>query len=202
MELILKDAPETIYVSDVIFNKKFNKSLIHQIITAYRAILRKGSKAQKNRGMVSFSGKKPWRQKGTGRARSGSLSSPIWRSGGVTFAAKPKSYDKKVNKKMYRTAISSIFSELIRKNRLIVVKYFTIPKPKTKLLINKLIELGLTKALVITNKLDKFMILASRNIKSQINICNVYKINPLKLISFSNTIITVDALRKMEELLK
>ncbi|MCW5197104.1 50S ribosomal protein L4 [Buchnera aphidicola] len=200
MELILQDSGDSLIVSDDVFNHSFNESLVHQIITLYLSGSRQWSRAQKSKSEVSGSGKKPWRQKGTGRARVGSIRSPLWRSGGVTFAAKPKVYNKKVNRRMYRGALSSIFSQLIRQNRLLVFEDFSILYPKTKLLLKKLKILNLQETLIIKNYLDNNLFLASRNLYK---VCtqDVKYINPVYLVSFKNIIITRLAIIKIEDLL-
>lgn len=198
MKLAVHDEQSFISVSDIIFNQNFNQALVHQVVVAYFAGKRQGSKAQKNRSEVSGSGKKPWRQKGTGRARVGSIRSPIWRSGGVTFAAKPKSYIQKVNKKMYRGALKVIFSTLIRQNRLIVFKNFSLLSHKTKTLLKKLYDLSLLEVLIITDHVEKNLLLASRNLH-KVCVKDVSAIDPVNLINFKNTIITVQAIRKIEE---
>lgn len=200
MQLIVQDEQSCFSVSDTVFNQKFNSSLIHQVVTAYLSGSRQGSQAQKNKSEVSGSGKKPWRQKGTGRARVGSIRSPIWRSGGVTFAAKPRSYVQKVNKKMYRGALRSIFSTLIEHKRLIVFKEFTISQPKTKLLVEKLNNISLKEAHIIISTFDKNLFLASRNLY-RVCIKDVLSIDPVSLINFKNIIITIEALKKVEEIL-
>ncbi|WP_343153553.1 50S ribosomal protein L4 [Buchnera aphidicola (Mindarus keteleerifoliae)] len=199
MELLLQDNKEIIVISDKVFNVPYNESLIHQIVTSYNTMKRKGSKAQKNRSEVSGSGKKPWRQKGTGRARAGSLRSPIWRSGGVTFAAKPKEYFRKVNKKMYKGALKIIFSELIRTRKIIVFKKFSIKSTKTSLLVKKLNKLKIDKALILLDKLDEKLFLASRNLH-KVNVIHVKDINPVDLIRFKQLVITEKALKVVEEL--
>lgn len=201
MKLFLKDSSKKfINVSDSVFDYTFNQTLIHQFIVSYKCCMRKGTKAQKNRSQVSGSGKKPWRQKGTGRARAGSIRSPIWRSGGVTFASSYKKYTKKVNKKMYRGAIKSIFSELIRQNRIFLFKDFNIDFPKTKLLINKLNNFYVENAVILTVKFNKNIFLASRNLY-KVNVFDIYSINPLILINCEKVIITVKAIKKIEEIL-
>ncbi|WMY95851.1 MAG: 50S ribosomal protein L4 [Arsenophonus sp.] len=200
MELVIKDKKSKLLVSETIFGHNFNEALIHQVIIAYLAGARQGTKSQKNRSEVSGSGKKPWRQKGTGRARAGSIRSPIWRSGAMTFASKPQDHTQKVNKKMYRAALRSIFSELLRQNRLTVVQEFIIAEPKTKLLLRKLKDMTLYKVLIITNNFDKNLFLAARNLH-KVNICDAIKIDPVSLISFDDVIITVDAVKKTEEIL-
>ncbi|QCI16172.1 50S ribosomal protein L4 [Buchnera aphidicola] len=200
MELVVKDIQSVLSVSEIIFSCDFNKALIHQVVIAYSASTRQGTRAQKSRSEVSGSGKKPWRQKGTGRARAGSFRSPIWRSGGVTFASKPQEYSQKVNKKMYRGALKSIFSELIRQKRLIVFKDFSLNLPKTKLLVNKLQEMDLKNVLIISTKVDNNLFLASRNLYS-VDVKDVYAIDPVSLIAFEHVIITVEAIKKVEEIL-
>ncbi|CUX96191.1 50S ribosomal protein L4 [Candidatus Gullanella endobia] len=200
MELVLKDVKSALTVSDTIFGCDFNEALVHQIIIAYSAGKRQGTRAQKSRSEITASGKKPWRQKGTGRARSGSVKSPIWRSGGVTFAAKPQDYSQKVNKKMYRGALKSILSELLRQNRLFVVEQFSIKAPKTKLLLEKLKNMALKNVLIITSKLDKKLFLAARNLY-KVEVRNSNHIDPISLISFEKVIMTIDAIKQIEEML-
>ncbi|AEO08855.1 50S ribosomal protein L4 [Buchnera aphidicola str. Ak (Acyrthosiphon kondoi)] len=200
MELVVKDVQRVLSVSEIIFGRDFNEALIHQVVIAYSASTRQGTRAQKSRAEVSGSGRKPWRQKGTGRARAGSFRSPIWRSGGVTFAAKPQEHSQKVNKKMYRGALKSIFSELIRQKRLIVFEKFSLTLPKTKLLVQKLQDIDLKNVLIITNKLDNNLFLASRNLYS-VDVKDVHSIDPVSLIAFEHVIITVEAVKKIEEIL-
>ncbi|WP_343182480.1 50S ribosomal protein L4 [Buchnera aphidicola] len=201
MQLMMKDDPSsTICVSDVVFNQDYNNHLVHQVVVAYLAGARQGSKSQKNKSDVSGSGKKPWRQKGTGRARVGSIRSPIWRSGGVTFAAKPRSYKQKVNKKMYRGALRSIFSTLIRQNRLLIFKSFTIESPKTKVLISKLHDISLSEVYIIIDHMDRNLFLASSNVH-QVLVREVKKLDPVSLLNFKNVIVTVDAIRQIEKIL-
>ncbi|QIE02295.1 50S ribosomal protein L4 [Buchnera aphidicola] len=200
MELVVKDAQSMINVSGMIFGRDFNEALIHQVVVAYSACNRQGTRAQKSRSEVSGSGRKPWRQKGTGRARAGSFRSPIWRSGGVTFAAKPQDYTQKVNKKMYRGALKSIFSELIRQKRLTIFENFSLNVPKTKLLVEKLKTINLNNVLIVTLKIDQNLLLASRNLYS-VDVKDVYSIDPVSLISFEHVIITVAAVKKVEEIL-
>ncbi|AHG59879.1 50S ribosomal protein L4 [Buchnera aphidicola] len=200
MELVVKDIQSMLSVSEIIFARDFNKALIHQVVIAYSASTRQGSRAQKSRAEVSGSGRKPWRQKGTGRARAGSFRSPIWRSGGVTFAAKPQEYSQKVNKKMYRGALKSIFSELIRQKRLIVFKNFSLALPKTKLLVEKLQDINLKNVLIILHQKDNNLFLASRNLYG-VDVKDVNSIDPVSLIAFEHVIITVEAVQKVEEIL-
>lgn len=199
MEIEIQDLEKMLTISDGIFGKAFNEPLIHQVINSYLSSRRQGSKSQKSRAEVSGSGKKPWRQKGTGRARAGSFRSPIWRSGGVTFAAKPKDYTQKINKKMYRGAIKSIFSELIRQNRLLIFNKFDIALPKTKILLDFLKSLKISNALIITHHIDKNLLYASKNLY-KIDVVHISRISPLQLISYHNFIMTTLAIKKIEEL--
>lgn len=200
MHLTLRDEKSILNISDTVFNFDYNESLVHQVIVAYLSGMRQGSRAQKSRANVSGSGKKPWRQKGTGRARAGSLRSPIWRSGGVTFAAKPKNFSKKVNRKMYRGALKSIFSELIRTSRLSLFKNFSIVLPKTQLLIKKLRDIQLNDVLIIVQKRDNNLYLASRNLYT-VDVKTVDHINPVDLVAFKNVVVTSAAIKEIEELL-
>ncbi|MBY6064705.1 50S ribosomal protein L4 [Pseudidiomarina sediminum] len=200
MELTLKDAKGALEVSEATFGREFNEALIHQVVVAYAAGARQGSKAQKTRSEVSGGGKKPWRQKGTGRARAGTIRSPIWRSGGTTFAAKPRSHDQKVNKKMYRGAMQSILSELVRQDRLIVVESFGVDAPKTKALAAKLKEMELNDVLIVTKELDENLFLASRNLH-KVDARDVQGIDPVSLIAFEKVLMTADAVKQLEEAL-
>lgn len=185
-------------VSDDTFAREFNESLVHQIVTAYLAGARQGTKAQKTRSEVAGGGKKPWRQKGTGRARAGTASSPIWRSGGVTFAAKPRSFEQKVNKKMYRAAMQSILSELVRQERLIVADDFSVASHKTKEFVAKLNELELSNVLIVSDDVDEKLYLASRNVP-HVGVTEAVDIDPVSLIAFDKILVTVPALKKLEE---
>ncbi|HHF5436332.1 TPA: 50S ribosomal protein L4 [Haemophilus influenzae] len=187
-------------VSETTFGREFNEALIHQVVVAYAAGVRQGTRAQKTRAEVSGSGKKPWRQKGTGRARAGDIKSPIWRSGGTTFAAKPQDHSQKVNKKMYRGAIKSILSELVRQDRLVVVEKFELDAPKTKVLVQKLKDLAVEDALIITASLDENLFLAARNLY-KVDVRDVQGIDPVSLIAFDKVIVTVDAVKQIEEIL-
>ncbi|MCZ0867009.1 50S ribosomal protein L4 [Dasania sp. GY-19] len=187
-------------VSDVAFAKEFNEDLVHQVVTAYLAAARQGTRAQKNRAAVSGGGKKPWRQKGTGRARAGTSSSPIWRSGGVTFAAKPQDHSQKVNKKMYRAALRSILSELARQDRLVVVEEFALEQPKTKALVAELSGLGLQGALIVSDEVTENVYLASRNLH-KVDVRDVQGVDPVSLISFDKVVMTVSAVKQFEEML-
>jgi len=164
MELQLQNSKEMIAVSETVFASDYKESLVHQLVVAYLAGARSGTKAQKNRSAVRGGGAKPWNQKGGGRARAGTIRSPLWRSGGVTFAAQPKDHSQKLNKKMYRAGIRSIFSELVRSERLKVVDDITVDAPKTKQLLAKLNELGVTKTLIVTETADEKLYLSARNL--------------------------------------
>ena len=188
-------------VSETTFGREFNEALIHQVVVAYAAGARQGTRAQKTRAEVSGSGKKPWRQKGTGRARSGDIKSPIWRSGGTTFAAKPQDHSQKVNKKMYRGAIKSILSELVRQDRLVVVEKFELDAPKTKVLVQKLKDLAVEDALIITASLDENLFLAAARNLYKVDVRDVQGIDPVSLIAFDKVIVTVDAVKQIEEIL-
>lgn len=189
---------ETLQVSDAVFGADFNEALIHQVVTAYMAGGRSGTKAQKSRSDVSGGGAKPWRQKGMGRARAGTSRSPIWRSGGVTFAARPRDYSQKVNRKMYRGAVCSILSELVRQERLVVVDAFSIEAPKTKELVGKLNDLGMKEALIVTAQPDENLYLAARNIYD-VDVRDVNEIDPVSLVGFEKVLITAEAIKTLEE---
>jgi large subunit ribosomal protein L4 len=198
MELVLKDAQSALEVSDATFGREFNEALVHQVVVAYAAGARQGTRAQKNRSDVRGGGKKPWRQKGTGRARSGTIRSPIWVGGGVTFAARPQDHSQKVNKKMYRGAIKSILSELVRQDRLIVVENFAVEAPKTKELKAKLNDMDLKDVLIITEELDENLFLAARNLY-KVDVRDVQGIDPVSLIAFDKVLVTAAAVKKIEE---
>ncbi len=195
-----KKATGAVEVSDAAFAKEFNEDLVHQVVTAYLAGARQGTRAQKNRAAVSGGGKKPWRQKGTGRARAGTIRSPIWRSGGVTFAAQPQDHSQKVNRKMYRAALRSILSELARQERLVVVDEIALKQPKTKLLLKALNGFGLEGALVVSEEVSENLYLASRNLH-KVNAVDVAGVDPVSLIAAEKVVITVPALKKFEEML-
>jgi len=190
----------TVEVSDTTFGREYNEDLVHQVVIAYLAGARQGTRAQKTRSDVSGGGAKPWRQKGTGRARAGTIRSPIWRSGGVTFAARPQDHSHKVNRKMYRAAMRTILSELARQDRLIVVEEFTLAEPKTKLLVAKLAEFDLTKALIVTEDVNANLYLSSRNLH-KVEVLDVSGCDPVSLVASEKVIITVEALKKFDEVL-
>ena len=198
MNLNLAAGAGTVEVADATFGKEFNEALVHQVVTAYLAGGRQGTRAQTTRADVRGGGKKRWRQKGTGRPRAGTIRSPLWRSGGVTFAARPQDHSQKVNRKMYRAAMRSILSELVRQERLIAIDEFTVDAPKTKQLVAKLNELGLEKALIVTEDVDEKLYLAARNIPN-VDVVDVAAADPVSLIAFDKVLVTVSALRKFEE---
>ena len=200
MNLNLAGANGSVEVSDLAFGKEFNEALVHQVVNAYLAGARQGTKAQKTRSEVSGGGAKPFRQKGTGRARAGTIRSPIWRSGGVTFAAKPRNHSQKVNKKMYRAAMRCIFSELVRQDRLVVVDQFTMDTPKTKQFIAKMKEFDLANALIVTEDVEANLYLAARNVP-HVDVRDVAGIDPVSLVGFDKVVVTVPALKKIEEAL-
>jgi large subunit ribosomal protein L4 len=184
-------------VADSIFSAEFNEPLIHQVLTSYLAAARSGTKAQKTRSEVRGGGKKPWRQKGTGRARAGTIRSPIWRSGGVTFAAKPQDHSKKVNKKMYRGAMRSILSELVRQDRFICIDEFDVAESKTKLVKEKLESLGLEDVLVVTDELTENLYFGIRNLPKA-DVIDTNEIDPYSLIGFEKVLMTKAAVEKVE----
>lgn len=199
MDLQKQDG-KAIQVSDTTFGREFNESLVHQVVTAYMAGARAGTHAQKNRSAVRGGGAKPWRQKGTGRARAGTIRSPLWRGGGTTFAAAPRDYSQKVNRKMYRAALQSILSELVRQERLVAVESFNQDAPKTKELVSKLKELGLTdgSTLIIHDEPSEELYFASRNLQG-VEVCDMATVDPVSLIRFDKVVITVPAIRQFEE---
>ena len=185
-------------VADSAFGAAFNEALVHQVVTAYLAGARAGTKAQKNRSAVRGGGTKPWRQKGTGRARAGTIRSPIWVGGGRAFAAQPRNHDQKVNKKMYRAALRSVLSELVRQDRLLVVESIELEAPKTKLLAGKIKELGLDDVLILNEAFDETLFLAARNLPN-VGVCDVASIDPVVLIRFEKVLVTLPALKLIEE---
>lgn len=193
-------AQGTVNVSEVAFGREFNQDLVHQAVVAYMAGARQGTKAQLTRAEVSGGGKKPWRQKGTGRARAGTIRSPIWRGGGATFAAKPRDHEQKLNKKMYRAALQCILSELNRQERLVVVESFDIEAPKTKALVQKLAQFNLTDVLIVTEEISENLFLASRNLY-KVGVSDAQGVDPVSLIGFDKVVVTVPALKKFEEIL-
>lgn len=190
----------TVQVSDVTFAREFNEDLVHQAVVAYMSGARQGSRQQKTRSEVSGGGRKPFKQKGSGRARAGSIRSPLWRSGGVTFAAVPQDHSQKLNRKMYRAAMRSILSELARQGRLVVVESIALAEPKTKLLIEQLAGYQLERALIVADEVDRNLYLASRNIP-HVEVRDVAGVDPVSLVGCEKVLVTVAALRKFEEML-
>jgi len=189
--------PGKLTVSDTVFGVKYNEPLIHQVLVAYMAQNRAGTKANKTRSEVRGGGRKPWKQKGLGRARAGSIRSPLWRGGGVTFGAKPRDYSKKVNRKMYRGAMRSIFSELARQDRLSCIEELSIDAPKTRAAKTLLSDLGLNEVLIITDGVNENLYLSTRNIPG-VDVIDTQEINPYALIGFENVVLTKAAVEKVE----
>ena len=201
MELTITGSGNSVAVSDATFSREFNEALVHQVVTAYMAGARQGTRAQKTRSEVSGGGKKPWKQKGSGRARAGTIRSPIWVGGGVTFAAKPQDHTQKVNRKMYRAAMQTILSELVRQERLVVVEELTVSAPKTKELTAKLKEQDLLDStLIVSDEVDQNLYLASRNIP-RVDVRDAESVDPVSLVGFDKVVVTVSALKKIEEML-
>lgn len=186
-------------VSDTAFGREYNEALVHQVVVSYLAGARQGTKAQKTRSEVQGGGKKPYRQKGTGRARAGTIRSPIWRGGGTTFAAKTRDFSKKVNKKMYHGAMQAILSELARNSKLLVVEEFVVDSPKTKILVKKLKDLSLERVTIVVEKIDGNLLLAARNIKN-VDVVEVSELNPVSLVGAAKVLFTLMAIKKAEEL--
>ena len=192
----------TLNATDAIFAREFNEALVHQVVDAYQANARIGSRAQKDRGAVNHSTKKPWRQKGTGRARAGMTSSPLWRGGGKIFPNSPdENFTHKVNRRMYRAGLCAILSQLAREDRLRVVDKFVVDAPKTKLLAKKVKDMGFDEVLVITDEIDENLMLSSRNLRN-IEILNVRHANPVALVRSEKVLLTKAAVAKLEEMLK
>ena len=189
-----------VQVSDTAFGRAYNEDLVHQAVTAYLSGGRQGSRAQKNRSEVSGGGKKPWKQKGSGRARAGSTRSPIWRTGGVTFAARPQDHSQKLNRKMYRAALQSILSELARQDRLVVVEKIELDQPKTKLLQQKLDALKLSNVLIVSDDVSENLYLSARNLPN-VDVRDVNAADPVSLVRFDKGLITVPAVKKFDEVL-
>lgn len=191
---------QAIDVCERTFGGEFNETLVHQAVVAYMAGGRQGSKKQKTRSEVSGGGAKPWRQKGTGRARAGTIRSPIWRGGGATFAARPQDHSQKLNKKMYRAAMRSILAELVRQDRLVVVEDFSVDAPKTKALLGKLDTLGLQDVLIVSENVEQNLYLAARNLP-HVDVRDVQASDPVSLIAYDKVLMTVSAVKKFEEML-
>ncbi|MBK6659370.1 MAG: 50S ribosomal protein L4 [Proteobacteria bacterium] len=194
-------AASSVALSDEVFGNDFNEALVHQVVVAYMNAARSGTKAQKSRADVAGGGRKPWRQKGTGRARAGTTRSPLWRGGGVTFAARPRDYSQKVNRKMYRSALRSILSELVRQDRLVVVDDFQLAEPKTKLAMAALNKLGVNDVLIVCDEITENLFLAARNIP-HIGMADVSAVDPVLLISYDKVVVTQKALAGLEAMFK
>lgn len=200
MSLMIPSATDerlSLEVSSEVFGRDFNETLVHQLVVGYLAAGRSGTKAQKSRSDVRGGGAKPWRQKGTGRARAGTSRSPLWRTGGVTFAASNRDYKQKLNKKMFRAAMRSIFSELLRQGRLSIVPELSLAEPKTKLLVGKLSEIGVESGLLVIDQIDRNLYLASRNLPD-ISVCEVNKLSPVALVNCEKIVLTAEAAKKIE----
>ena len=197
MKLKLQGASGTVELADRAFASDFNEPLVHQVVTAYLAGGRAGTKAQKSRSEARGGGAKPWRQKGTGRARAGTIRSPIWVGGGRTFAAKPRDFKQKVNRKMYRGALRSMLSELVRQDRLVLTKQFTVPAPKTRELVTALKELELSNVLIVVEGFDEALVLAARNLPN-VDVLEADGINPVSLVSHDKVLMTVAAAKMLE----
>lgn len=195
-----KASTKSVEVSDAVFGADFNETLVHQAVTAYLAGGRAGTRAHKNRADVSGGGKKPWRQKGTGRARAGTIRSPIWTGGGKTFAAKPQNWSQKLNRKMYRAAMRSILSELVRQERLVVVDDLKLDAPKTKELVGKLSGLGLDNVMIVTHEIDDALFKSARNLY-KVGLCEVGYVDPVNLVGHDKVLMTAAAVEKLQEVL-
>ena len=198
MDIAIHNSNKKVSVSDDAFGASFNETLVHQLVTSYLSNARAGTRAQKNRSAVNGGGAKPWRQKGTGRARAGTIRSPLWRSGGVTFAASPQDYSKKLNKKMYRVGMRSLVSELLRRERLLVIDSLGVSEPKTRVMQARLDELGIRDALILTDGLDSAVYLAARNIPN-IQVMDIAIVDPVSLLKQEYVVVDEAALKKLEE---
>jgi large subunit ribosomal protein L4 len=198
MKVQLRNSNETVEFGDVMFGAKFNESLVHQVVTAYLAGQRQGTKAQKRRSDVRGGGAKPWRQKGTGRARAGTSRGPIWVGGGRTFAARPRNFDQKVNRKMYRAALRSVLSELLRQDRLLLVESLTVDAPKTKLLKTRLAELKADNCLIVVEAFDENLWLSARNLPN-VFCLEAASVDPMSLVGSQQVIMTTAAAKLLEE---
>ena len=201
MELQVSNSGEAVTVADAVLGAEFNEPLVHQVVTAYLAGGRAGTKAQKTRSEVSGGGKKPWRQKGTGRARAGTIRSPLWRGGGATFAAKPRSHAQKVNRKMWRSAMRAILSELVRQQRLEVSGGISVSEPKTKRLLEQLGPSAEGRILIVTEEVERNLYLAARNLP-HVALCDSSALDPVMLVNADKVVVTVDALKRIEGLLQ
>jgi large subunit ribosomal protein L4 len=198
MQLPVEGQQSAVEVNEKLFDRPFSEALVHQVVVAYMAGGRAGTKAQKTRSQVSGGGIKPWRQKGTGRARAGTIRSPLWRTGGTTFAATPRDHSQKVNRKAYRAAMAAILSELLRQERLVVVGEFKVAEPRTKAFLAEANKVGLTRGLVVSAEVDENLHVGSRNVPG-ITALDVEALNPVVLVGAERVVITVDALKKIEE---
>ena len=198
MDLIVLNSDQKVAVSDAIFDRAYNKALVHQVVTSYMNTARQGTKAQKTRAEVSGGGVKPWKQKGTGRARAGTSRSPLWRKGGVIFAAKPRDFEQKVNRKMHRAAMSVVLSQLVREGRLVVVDQFDVATHKTKDLVNQLKKMDLTDVLIVVPEVNEKMYLASRNVYG-LDVRDAYDIDVVSLVAYKKVLMTADVLKNIEE---
>ena len=198
IDLLSTTKKQNLDISDTAFGRDFNESLVHQAVVSYMAGSRQGTSQQKTRSDVRGGGKKPYRQKGTGRARAGTIRSPLWRGGGVAFAARPRDYSKKINKKMYRAAIRSIFSELLRQEKLVAIENPVLEKPKTKEIAKFLNEFSLSKVLIITDEIDINLVLSVRNIPN-VDVITVREINPVVLLKAQKVAVTAEAFKQIEE---
>ncbi|MBI2383648.1 MAG: 50S ribosomal protein L4 [Gammaproteobacteria bacterium] len=198
MDIQLHNSKAKLAVSDAVFGAEFNQGLVHQVVVAYMNGARAGTKKQKTKGEVSGGGKKPWKQKGTGRARAGSIRSPLWRGGGVIHAAVPRDHSQKVNRKMYRGALRAIVSELARQGHLIVAESFAVDAPKTKDLLGKLKEMGAGDILIVTHEVDQKLFLSARNLPS-VEVTDVEGLNPVALLSREKVLMTSEAVKKLEK---
>ena len=193
-------ATETVAAPEAVFGRDYNEALIHQVVVAYQANARQGTRAQKDRSQVKLSGRKPWRQKGTGRARAGAASSPLWRGGGKIFPASPdQNFSHKINKKMYRAGMASILSQLVREGRLLVTESFKVDTPKTRQLAQKLKAMDLESALVVVEEMDENLFLASRNLARVLVIESRY-VNPVSLVHFKKVVVTQGAIAQLKEM--
>jgi large subunit ribosomal protein L4 len=198
MELAIQGGSSKIEVNDAIFDRPFSEPLVHQVVVSYLAGARAGTKAQKNRSAVSGGGRKPWRQKGTGNARAGTIRSPLWRGGGKTFAAAPRDHSQKVNRKMYRGAMAAILSELVRQDRLVVVDEFGVSEPRTKTLVERLGELGVQRGLIVDAEVDRNVHLASRNVHG-VHAVSVHQLDPVSLVAADRVVISTAAISAIQE---
>ena len=198
MELAIKGGSSKITVNDTVFGRPFSEALVHQVVVSYLAGARAGTKAQKNRAAVAGGGRKPWRQKGTGNARAGTIRSPLWRGGGKTFAAAPRDHSVKVNRKMYRGAVATILSELVRQDRLLVVDDLKIPEPRTRLLAERLAELGVARGLIVDADLNSNLFLASRNLQN-ISVVTPAQVDPVSLVGADTVVVTTAAITAIQE---